>query len=71
LIDENDKLPIGIGNIWQDYYDKNGIPLCDHIWQKYEGFTERYEFCIKCDEKRQLSEDTNEENAGTNFKRSF
>jgi hypothetical protein len=25
---------------------------CDHIWQPYYGLAERYEYCTKCDKKR-------------------
>lgn len=25
--------------------------FCEHIWQKYEGLTEKYEYCTKCDQK--------------------
>jgi len=59
--EENKKqleLPIGLNSWWGDqYYDKDGKPFCVHTWKKYEGFTERYEFCTKCDEKRLLTED--------------
>lgn len=24
---------------------------CNHAWAKYEGFTETYNYCTKCDEK--------------------
>jgi hypothetical protein len=27
-------------------------PECDHTWQKYEGLCEVYDFCTKCDVKR-------------------
>lgn len=35
----------------------NSLPLipsksCTHQWQPYEGFTDKYEFCSKCDLKR-------------------
>lgn len=25
---------------------------CDHSWKQYQGFTENYEYCIKCDLKK-------------------
>lgn len=28
------------------------IDTCEHNWQKYQGFTETYDFCLKCDKKR-------------------
>lgn len=27
--------------------------LCGHTWKAYHGLSEAYEFCIKCDEKRE------------------
>lgn len=27
-------------------------PECLHQWRLYEGFTNRYEYCSKCDKKR-------------------
>lgn len=29
---------------------------CIHKWVKYEGFTQNYEFCEKCDKKRDVDE---------------
>lgn len=26
--------------------------ICNHTWKNYEGFTERYQYCEKCDEKK-------------------
>lgn len=26
--------------------------VCDHQWQQYNGFSENYEFCTKCDCKK-------------------
>ena len=26
---------------------------CDHAWKKYEGFMDRYDYCEKCNEKRE------------------
>jgi hypothetical protein len=26
---------------------------CDHTWKKYEGFMDRYDYCEKCNEKRE------------------
>jgi hypothetical protein len=27
------------------------LRICNHTWAPYEGFTERYNYCTKCDEK--------------------
>lgn len=62
-----DDLPIGIKSWWGDMYE----PKCIHVWVKYEGFTERYEFCEKCDEKRPLTEDDINEKSGNSTKRTF
>lgn len=42
----------------KDPYDEEmtwaGKPKsCKHEWTEYVGFTQRYEFCTKCDEKRE------------------
>jgi hypothetical protein len=34
-----------VKNLRQDF--------CNHIWKKYQGFTESYEYCEKCDKKRE------------------
>lgn len=43
---------------------KDGVPLktmppdmavCLHDWQHYHGFTERYDYCSKCDLKRLMA----------------
>jgi hypothetical protein len=25
---------------------------CEHVWKTYEGFTNKYDYCEKCDEKK-------------------
>jgi hypothetical protein len=32
------------------------LPCYSHDWKKYVGFTEQYEYCTKCDEKRETQE---------------
>jgi hypothetical protein len=32
--------------------DLNNIKTCDHRWLPYEGLTQRFDYCEKCDEKR-------------------
>jgi hypothetical protein len=27
--------------------------ICSHSWKQYQGFTETYDYCVKCDKKRQ------------------
>lgn len=27
------------------------VVFCLHDWRQYEGFTEKYKYCAKCDEK--------------------
>lgn len=27
---------------------------CSHDWKRYEGFTARYEYCSKCDKKKDI-----------------
>lgn len=31
-----------------------GKPGCDHVWAKYQGFSEEFEFCKTCDEKKDV-----------------
>lgn len=53
---ESTDLPIGEISGW--WYDSSTPSThCYHKWVKYEGFTERYEFCVKCDEKREIDGD--------------
>lgn len=40
----NDVLP------WNQMINYKG--RCSHIWTKYVGFREEYEYCTKCEEKR-------------------
>lgn len=68
---DDTQLPLGINIWWGEAFDKDGKPLCIHKWVKYEGFTDTYEFCEKCDEKRTLTEEYNYEKSGTNTKRTF
>lgn len=28
-------------------------PTCNHEWKQYVGFTNRYDFCVHCDNKRE------------------
>ena len=36
----------------QDNYSDSLIGICQHSWAAYSGFTHRYDYCTKCDEKR-------------------
>lgn len=31
------------------------LKSCDHTWKRYQGFIESYDYCTKCDEKRNKS----------------
>jgi hypothetical protein len=33
------------------YYGDTYVEFCIHDWVKYEGFTEMYNYCSKCDLK--------------------
>lgn len=33
--------------------DNTSAPGCQHEWKLYDGFTNRFEYCSKCDEKKQ------------------
>lgn len=58
------KLPIGTQTLYDGLYDHliteqtevDKKKHCWHEWKKYIGFTEKYEFCIKCEEKREFNE---------------
>ncbi|NDD84125.1 hypothetical protein EBZ38_07605 [bacterium] len=26
---------------------------CDHVWNLYNGFTDSFEYCVKCDKKKE------------------
>ena len=26
--------------------------VCSHSWKTYEGFTQKYDYCVHCDEKK-------------------
>lgn len=69
--DEEIQLPLGINSWWGESFDKDGKSNCYHKWVKYEGFTDKYEFCEKCDEKRTLTEGHDYEKSGTSSKRTF
>lgn len=49
--------------------DKTG--LCWHDWKKYTGFTEQYEYCSKCDEKRPLITATHNTNTASKYDDKF
>lgn len=34
-----------------DFSEDLAINFCIHEWAKYEGFTDAYEYCTKCDTK--------------------
>lgn len=42
--------------IWEKIEGKgtNDPKVCSHIYKVYKGFTEEYEFCVKCDSKKEL-----------------
>lgn len=50
------------GNTWRFYHPglvaNEPIKIekrpCDHSWKLYEGFTAKYNYCEKCDLKKQL-----------------
>lgn len=35
---------------WKEYIPT--VTFCGHEWKQYVGFTDVYEYCVKCDEKR-------------------
>lgn len=39
-------------NPFEDPVPENPPRPCTHNWQRYEGFTEVYDYCTLCDEKR-------------------
>lgn len=47
-----------VGGYWTSYEElsRPGVPVpgapCRHAWAKYVGFTDTYEYCTACDEKR-------------------
>jgi hypothetical protein len=46
------------GDSFSDFPREDDDPqdYCSHEWVKYEGITERYYFCKKCDKKRPLED---------------
>lgn len=41
-----------VGNEFSAPFWGDPPPKCAHSWRKYEGLTERYQFCETCDQKR-------------------
>lgn len=44
----------GYVKIQTDHVDRNLSEICNHKWEDYYGFSECYQFCQHCDEKRPL-----------------
>lgn len=38
--------------IKSQFFKENYLKQCDHKWQKYQGLKDTFDFCIKCDQKR-------------------
>jgi hypothetical protein len=36
----------------RDLQESQAVKTCSHTWKRYEGFTETFEYCTICDEKR-------------------
>lgn len=54
-------LPWGIDGAWAAYNAAEtekelAEGRCVHDWVKYIGLNETYEFCTKCDEKKEIAE---------------
>jgi hypothetical protein len=64
MVEEAEKSPqLNFYNSWSGTYDnelpkgkEDNKPYCYHNYQKYYGLKENYEFCTKCDEKREIQE---------------
>jgi hypothetical protein len=41
------------GGMWTADYTSDILQIegCFHEWKLYEGFTDRFHYCVKCDEK--------------------
>lgn len=38
-------------NCWTDEY-RNSMHICQHKWNNYVGLIEKYQYCVKCNERK-------------------
>jgi hypothetical protein len=41
---------------WDEDFDQDH-GQCKHDWREYHGFTESFQYCTKCDERRDIDEE--------------
>jgi hypothetical protein len=41
---------------WDEDFD-NDDNQCKHDWKEYHGFTESFQYCTKCDERRDIDDE--------------